>query len=105
MIMTPTKTILRELQRAHHDSPSAAYVRPADIPGFAADPDRFQKAVNELLKDRLIEGRKDEQGRMAVALNAHRLVDVRRVLRPAWAHPALWAAAAVVGAVGAGLMM
>ena len=103
--MTPTKTILRALQRAHQESQGAALVRPATIPGFAADPDRFQKAVNELLKDRLIEGRKDEDGRMAVALNAHRMADVRRVLRPAWAHPALWAAAALMGAIGAGFMM
>jgi len=103
--MTPTKTILRELQRAHEHSRGAALVRPASIPGFAADPDRFQKAVNELLKDRLIEGRKDDDGRMAVALNAHRLADVQRVLRPAWARPALWAAAALMGAIGAGFMM
>lgn len=103
--MSPTKTILRELQRAHEVSPDAAFVRPATIPGFSADPDRFQKAVNDLLRDRLIEGRKDGEGRMAVALNAHRLADVRRRLRPAWAHPALWAAAALMGALGAGLMM
>jgi hypothetical protein len=103
--MSPTKTILRELQRAHADQAGAAFVRPAAIPGFAADPDRYQKAVNELLKDRLIEGRRDEEGRMAVALNAHRLSDVRRRLRPAWAHPAVWAAVAVMGALGAGLML
>jgi hypothetical protein len=103
--MSPTKTILRELRRAHEENPGTAFVRPATIPGFAADPDRFQRAVNDLLKDRLIEGRKDEEGRMAVALNAHRLADVKRRLRPAWAHPALWAAVAVMGALGAGLMM
>ncbi|NJD19199.1 MAG: hypothetical protein FIA95_07965 [Gemmatimonadetes bacterium] len=103
--MSPTKTILRELRRAHEQNAGTAYVRPATIPGFAADPDRFQKAVNELLKDRLIEGRKDEEGRMAVALNQHRLADVRRVLRPAWAHPAVWAAVLLMGAVGASLMM
>ena len=103
--MSPTKTILRELRRAHEQNAGAAYVRPATIPGFATDPDRYQKAVNELLKDRLIEGRKDEEGRMAVALNAHRLADVRRRLRPAWAHPALWAAMLLMSAVGASLMM
>lgn len=103
--MSPTKTILRELHRAHEAHAGTAFVRPATIPGFSADPDRFQKAVNELLKDRLIEGRKDEEGRMAVALNGHRLAEVRRALRPAWAHPAVWAAVAVVGALGAGLMM
>lgn len=103
--MSPTKTILRELQRAHEEHAGTAFVRPASIPGFAADPDRFQRAVNELLKDRLIEGRKDEDGRMAVALNAQRLAEVRRALRPAWAHPAVWAAVVLMGAVGASLMM
>ncbi len=105
--MSPTKTILRTLQRAHASSQGTAFVRPATIPGFDAAPERFQRAVNELLKERLIEGRKDEEGRMAVALNAQRLADVRRVLRPAWAHPALWAAVAVaaVGALGAGFVM
>ena len=103
--MSPTKTILRELKRAHEENPSTNFVRPASIPGFSSDPDRFQKAVNELLKDRLIEGRKDEEGRMAVALNAQRLADVRRVLRPAWAHPAVWVAVLLMSAVGAGLIM
>jgi len=103
--MSPTKTILRELQRAHQEHAGTAFVRPATIPGFAADPDRYQKAVNELLKRRLIEGRKDENGRMAVALNVHRMADVRRHLRPAWAHPAVWAAMLLVGVVGASLMM
>lgn len=103
--MSPTKSILRALQSAHDENPATGFVRPASIPGFAEEPDRFQKAVNELLKDRLIEGRKDEEGHMAVALNAHRLAEVKRRLRPAWAHPALWAAMLVVGALGAGLMM
>jgi hypothetical protein len=103
--MSPTKTILRELQRAHEEHAGNAFVRPATIPGFATDPDRFQKAVNELLKDRLIEGRKDEEGRMAVALNAQRMAEVRRALRPAWAHPAVWGAIVLMGAVGASLMM
>ena len=103
--MSPTKTILRELQRAHKETPSAAFVRPASIPGFTADPDGFQRAVNDLLKDRLIEGRKDAEGRMAVALNAHRLADARRRMRPAWAHPGLWAVVLVVGVLGARLIM
>ncbi|MDP2958332.1 MAG: hypothetical protein Q8N53_18030 [Longimicrobiales bacterium] len=103
--MSPKKTILSALSRTHEESQGAAFTRPAAIPGFSAEPDRFQKAVNELLKDRLIEGRRDQDGHMAVALNAHRLADVRRHLRPAWAHPALWATALVAGALGAGLMM
>ena len=102
--MSPKKAILRTLTAAH-ESGEATYTRPASIPGFSAEPERFQKAVNELLKDRLIEGRKDDEGHMAVALNAHRLADVRRYLRPAWAHPAVWAAAVVVGGLGVGLML
>jgi hypothetical protein len=102
--MSPKKVILRTLAAAH-ETGGSAYTRPASIPGFSEDPERFQRAVNELLKDRLIEGRKDDGGHMAVALNAHRLADVKRHLRPAWAHPALWAAAVVAGMLGAGLIL
>jgi len=102
--MSPKKTILRALAAAR-ELDDAAYTRPASIPGFTADPERFQKAVNELLRDRLIEGRKDDEGHMAVAINVHRLNDVKRHLRPAWAHPAVWAAAVVVGVLGVGLML
>ena len=103
--MSPKKTILSALSLSHEESEGVAFTRPAAISGFGAEPEKFQKAVNELLKDRLIEGRRDEDGHMAVALNPHRLADVRRLLRPAWAHPALWATIVVAGALGAGLMM
>jgi hypothetical protein len=103
--MTPKKTILRELSRAYDPSQRTAHVRPATISGFSAEPERYQKAVNELLRARLIEGRKDDEGHMAIALNAQRMEDVRRQLRPAWAHPAIWAAAILLSAVGAGLML
>lgn len=103
--MSPKKTILRSLSRAYDEDRGATLTRPAHIPGFTQDPERFQKAVNELLKERLIEGRRDDEGHMAVALNGHRLQDVRRHIRPLWANPAVWAATAVVGALGAGLMM
>jgi hypothetical protein len=102
--MSPKKTILRTLAAAYEIG-GAVYTRPASIPGFSADPERFQKAVNELLRDRLIEGRKDDEGHMAVAINVHRLADVKRQLRPAWARPAVWAAAVVVGVLGVGLML
>jgi hypothetical protein len=59
--------------------------------------------VNELLRDRLIEGRSDGDGRMSIALNAQRLADVRKELRPAWARPSFWLAAALLVAVGVGL--
>jgi len=104
--MSPKKTILRSLSGTFDETQGQGLTRPAQIPGFTKDPERFQKAVNELLKDRLIEGRKDDEGHMAVALNRHKLADVRRQLRPMWAHPAVWAAMVVVaGALGAGLMM
>jgi hypothetical protein len=93
--MSPKKQILRELTTR----PS---LRPSDLPGYAGSAERYQAAVNELLRDRLIEGRSDGDGRMSIALNAQRLGDVRRVLRPAWARPAFWLAALVV-AVGLGL--
>lgn len=104
--MSPKKTILRSLSRTFEETQGQGLTRPAQIPGFTRDPEPFQRAVNELLKERLIEGRKDDDGHMAVALNRHKLDDVRRRLRPVWAHPAVWAATVVVaGALGAGLML
>ena len=99
--MSPKKTILRELTRKHESTGGAGHARPASIPGFSSQPEKFQKAVNDLLQARLIEGRKDEEGRMAIALNAHRLGDVRRELRPVWTHPAVWSAVLIAAMVGA----
>lgn len=104
--MSPKKTILQTLTRTYQESQGSVYTRPARIPGFEQDPERFQKAVNELLKDRLIEGRKDDEGHMAVALNTHRVAEVQRHLRPLWARPAVWAAMIVaVGVVSAGFLI
>jgi hypothetical protein len=94
--MSPKKHILRELTT--HPS-----LRPSELAGYAGSAERYQAAVNELLRERLIEGRPDDDGRMTIALNAQRLADVRRALRPAWARPALWLATAVVVIVGVGL--
>jgi hypothetical protein len=41
---------------------------------------------------------------MTIALNQHRRRDVERMLRPIWARPAVWAALAILLAVGAGLV-
>jgi hypothetical protein len=101
--MSPKKHILRELHLVGEAGSACAYVRPSDIPGYAAAPDRYQAAVNELLKERLIEGRSDGDGRMSIALNAQRIGDVRKALRPAWARPSVWVAAAIVAALGVGL--
>lgn len=103
--MSPKKSILKALHRAHEESGQPAYVRPSTIPGFSAEPERFQKAMNELLRDRLIEGRKDGEGHMVVALNTHRIADVRRRLRLAWAFPALWGLVLALGAFAAGMVM
>jgi hypothetical protein len=97
--MSPKKTILRQLSHAG----AQQYTRPSSITGFSSAPDKYQKAVNELLSARLLEGRPDEEGHMATALNEHRRKEVDRELRPVWAHPALWAAVALIAAVGAGL--
>ena len=96
--MSPRKTILRELAQAGDDT----YTRPSTIAGFATAPDKYQKAVNELLQARLVEGRKDDEGHMAITINQHRRKDVDRELRPVWAHPAIWAFVLVaVAAAGA----
>jgi hypothetical protein len=101
--MSPRKTILRELSRTFEQRGDKALTRPARIPGFQNEPDRFQKAVNRLLQERLVEGRKDDEGYMALALNGHRLPDVARELRPAWTRPVVWATVVLVMiAVGAG---
>jgi hypothetical protein len=59
--------------------------------------------VNELLRERLIEGRPDGGGRLSIALNAQRLQDVRKALRPAWARPSFWLVTTLVVVVGIGL--
>jgi hypothetical protein len=104
--MSPRNIILRTLSRRREQEGESALTRPASIAGFSENPEKFQKAVNELLKDRLVDGMKDPEGRMALSLNAHRLSDVRKELRPVWARPAVWAVVtllvvAVVGLVGA----
>jgi hypothetical protein len=101
--MSPRKTILRELSREQSNNDSR-YQRPSTLAGFSSAPEKYQKAVNELLSSRLVDGHKDAEGHMAIAINEHRLSDVQRELRPVWARPAVWAmVAALVIAMGAGL--
>lgn len=99
--MSPRRTILRELSRSA--SGSGSFTRPSSIRGFSEHPDRYQKAVNELLQSRLVEGRKDDEGHMTIAINEARRTEVERELRPFWARPSLWAMLVLVAAVGAGL--
>ena len=100
--MSPRKTILRELARVEREVGAGTLTRPASIPGFDQRPSHYQKAVNKLLVDRLIEGRPDDEGRMALSLNHHRLPEVRRELRPVWANPRLWLTAAALVLVAFG---
>ena len=95
--MSPRKTILRELDQLHSDQGSGRYARPSAIPGFGKQPSKYHRAVNGLLSERLIEGKKDEEGRMAIALNPHRLDMVRKELRPWFARPMIWLGAIVGG--------
>lgn len=70
--------------------------RPAEINGFSQRPADFQKAVNKLLQDRLIQGQPDSEGRLSIALNSHRAADVLKEIRPFWLRPSLWMAAVVL---------
>jgi len=100
--MSPRRTILRELSRAESEA-GPVFTRPSSIAGFSEAPEKYQRAVNDLLRSRLLEGKKDDEGHMTIAINQHRRSDVKRELRPIWAHPAIWAVIVVLAAVGAGL--
>jgi len=103
--MSPKKTILKTLSALHRESGPGVLTRPATIPGFQAKPEKFQQAVNTLLQDRLIEGTKDPEGRMAIALNDHRMAEVKKELRPFWFHPVFVAGVGlVILAAGYGFM-
>ncbi len=88
--MSPRKTILKKLDQIHEGEGAGRYTRPNALPGFGGKAAKYQEAVNGLLKDRLIDGKKDEEGHMAIAINPHRISDVRRELRPWFARPATW---------------
>jgi len=94
--MSPKKRILSELRSALDRSPEAVHVRPPSLPGFAADPEGYQTAVNDLLRLRLVEGRRDAAGHMTIALNEHRRADIERMLRPVWTRASLWAVGATL---------
>ena len=96
--MSVRRAILRDLN-GRHQAGEAGYIRPVNITGFSAQPSQYQTAINSLLQDRLINGTKDGDGHMAVALNTHRLADIRKELRAWYVRPAAWLVAAVVVAV------
>ncbi|NNM05621.1 MAG: hypothetical protein HKO65_11090 [Gemmatimonadetes bacterium] len=97
--MSPKKTILKTLAKQVNGDGTPAPIHPSAIPGFQQAPGKYQETINALLKDRLIEGNKSADGRMAISLNSHKEKDVRRVLRPLWAHPAVLASLALSAAV------
>ena len=97
--MSPKKTILKTLLDSQTGERPPKSVRPSTIPGFQEAPEIYQRTINALLKDRLLEGIKDPDGHMAISLNAHRAKDIQRVLRPLWAHPAVLALVALFAAV------
>ena len=103
--MSPKKAILQALQGASSSSAAPSPVRPPSIPGYADRPERFQRAVNELLQARLVEGRKDADGHMTIALNQHRREEIERILRPLWTRPGVWAGVAAVVALSAWLVV
>lgn len=104
--MTPKKKILKTLTTAYEHTGPGTLMRPATIPGFGEKPEKYQQAVNSLLQERLIEGMKDCEGRMAITINAQRIEDIKKSLRPFWFHPAFLAglgailAAATFGFIG-----
>ncbi len=87
--MSPRKTILRELTRAG----PATFMRPSQIPGFASRAAGYREAVNALLKDQLITGARDEEGKLVVGVNGQNVSRVRKELRPWFATPIVWGAA------------
>ena len=103
--MSPKKAILRALSESHQFEGHESLVRPSTIPGFRDSPEKYQKTINDLLRERLIEGMKDQEGHLAVSLNPHRIRDVRKELRPVWTHPGLMALAVIAAVVAmVGLM-
>lgn len=101
--MSPRKTILRELHRIHEQGGPNA--RPNSIPGFSTNAAKYQTAVNDLLKAQLINGHKDAEGQMAIAINPHRADQVRREIRPVMARPAAWIALIGLALTAAGLFL
>ena len=52
--------------------------------------------MSGLLEERLIDGKKDEEGRIVIALNPGRLATVQKELRPWFARPTIWLGAIAV---------
>jgi len=94
--MAPRKTILRELK----NSAPGVHKRPNQIPGFERNAAKYREAVNNLLKDQLIQGAQDDEGKLVVSLNPANEGRVRRELRPWFTQPLVWGP--LIVAIGAG---
>jgi hypothetical protein len=79
--MTLRRTILSDLHNRHKNG-DTGYIRPTGVPGFTVQPSQYQVAINQLLSERLLNGSKDSEGRLVIALNAGRLADVQKELQP-----------------------
>lgn len=102
--MSPRKNILRQLEKSHRSQPGQL-TRARDLSGFDPEDPKHTKAMNQLLKDRLINGMKAEDGGMALQLNSGNIAAVKKALRPWYLSPAFWAAALVLGGLGTGLLL
>jgi len=102
--MSTRRTILRELN-SRHENGNGGYTRPGSISGFDRQPAVFQAAVNALLQERLINGTKDNEGRLAIALNTQRMSDIQKELRPWFGRPAIWFALIVLAGAAAGALV
>lgn len=96
--MSARRTVLRDLN-GRHQTGNGAYTRPVNIAGFSAKPAQYQAAINTLLQERLINGTKDGDGHLAIALNENRLADVKKELRAWYVRPVAWVAAIALVAV------
>jgi hypothetical protein len=104
--MSARKRILRELDRLYGGDGSGRYARPSAIAGFTAHEAKYRAAVNQLLQDRMIDGMRGPDGHIVIALNSHRLSDVRKELRPWWASPLFWTIGTlIVGLTATGLLI
>ena len=103
--MSPKKTVLRHLTELHEENGAEQYTHPGDIQGFDPEDSRCKEAVNQLLRDRYINGRKGADGGMVIALNVTRLRDVRREIRPWFATPLLWVGIVLIAATGIAVSM
>lgn len=92
--MSRRKRILRELHRFHRERGKDSYTSPQALAGFDRNDPKDTAALNRLLQERMIRGTRGEDGAMAIAVAKGRLDQVRRMIRPWYGQPLVWASAA-----------